>query len=134
VPLLFLVVVLVVLGTVAAVAAGRWTELLPRGAERASDRSPFRLPPPDRLVQAADLADVRLAVVLRGYRPDEVEELLDRLTEEIRARDERIAELEGARASEPTGAGAPEPTGAGAPEPTGAGAPEPASPEPEARR
>jgi DivIVA domain-containing protein len=117
VSLLFLVVVLVVLGTVAAVAAGRWTELLPRGAERARDRSPFRLPPPERLVQAGDLADVRFAVVLRGYRPDEVEELLDRLTEELWVRDERIARLERGRA-------AAEPTGAA----------EAASPEPEARR
>lgn len=45
-------------------------------------------------VRAADLATVRFGMTLRGYRMSEVDDLLDRVADELRDRDERIAELE----------------------------------------
>lgn len=73
---------------VAMLAVGRLGELAPA----APDRAPLDVPPgplaPD------DVDAVRFAVGLRGYRMDEVDEVLDRLADEVSARDARIAELE----------------------------------------
>lgn len=49
--------------------------------------------PPDRSLKAADVAELRLPVALRGYRFAETDELLDRVVEELRKRDERIDQL-----------------------------------------
>lgn len=49
--------------------------------------------PAERSLVAADVADVRLPVALRGYRFAETDLLLDRLVEELRARDEELARL-----------------------------------------
>jgi DivIVA domain-containing protein len=51
--------------------------------------------PEDRPVEPSDVDAVRFTVGMRGYRMDEVDEVLDRLAAEVAARDERIAELEG---------------------------------------
>lgn len=51
--------------------------------------------PPDRPLVARDVESVRLPVALRGYRFAETDLLLDRLTEELRRRDEEIARLRG---------------------------------------
>jgi DivIVA domain-containing protein len=69
---------------------------------------------------------LRFSLAFRGYRMDEVDDVLDRLTAELRARDARIAEMEGSHAPE---AAAPD---AGAPVAGAAvaGAPEAAAPEP----
>jgi hypothetical protein len=48
---------------------------------------------PDRSLKAADVAELRLPVALRGYRFAETDELLDRVVEELRKRDERIDQL-----------------------------------------
>jgi len=79
-----------VIGAVAVVLAGRsggQTEFAP-------DRAPFDLP------DAADLEtdqveQVRFSVGFRGYRMDQVDQVLDRLTGALAERDRRIAELEG---------------------------------------
>lgn len=47
-------------------------------------------------VQPEDVADLRFGLALRGYRMSEVDPVLDRLATELRGRDQRIAELEGA--------------------------------------
>lgn len=69
-------------------------------------------PTPDRpdpavpetgLLARGDVDKVRFSVGARGYRMDEVDDILDRLAYEIDVRERRIAELEG-----PAGA-APEP-------------------------
>jgi len=78
----FAVLLVVGLGVVAVVATGRGGEL----AEEHADRPPLALPA-DRPLSADDLLDVRFSTALRGYRMDEVDELLDRLSEELRARD-----------------------------------------------
>jgi hypothetical protein len=51
--------------------------------------------PAERALLAADVAEVRLPVALRGYRFAETDLLLDRLVEELQARDEEIARLRG---------------------------------------
>jgi hypothetical protein len=64
--------------------------------------------PAERTLTAADVATVRLPVALRGYRFAETDLLLDRLGEELRARDEELARLRGTRPS-PAPAPATEP-------------------------
>lgn len=49
--------------------------------------------PADEPVDAEDVAAVRLPVALRGYRFAETDLLLDRLADELRARDTEIARL-----------------------------------------
>lgn len=47
---------------------------------------------------AQDVDRVRFSLGLRGYRMDQVDEVLDKLRDEIAAKDERIAELEAGQA------------------------------------
>jgi DivIVA domain-containing protein len=68
---------------------------LPAGEQIAPsvrDELPWALPSGRRL-QAEDVAAVRLPVALRGYRFAETDVLLDRVAEELRARDEEIERL-----------------------------------------
>ncbi len=81
-------VIAVVVFGVAAVASGQGGEMAPAYP----DRPDTGLPPGP--VGAADLGEVRFAVGLRGYRMDEVDEVLDRVGAELEARDARIADLE----------------------------------------
>jgi DivIVA domain-containing protein len=74
------------------------------GLEPASpDAAPFDLPA-DSAVTPADLGAVRFDVVARGYRMDEVDTVLERLTYDLGVRDEEIralrAELRDSRAAE----------------------------------
>jgi hypothetical protein len=66
-------------------------------APATADRSPWRLR--DQALEPNDIVDLRLPVALRGYRFAETDLLLDRLTEELRERDEEIARLRGAGGS-----------------------------------
>jgi DivIVA domain-containing protein len=89
VSLLLLLLLLAVIAGIAVVAAGGGGSLAP--AE--PDRSPQgRLPsgPVDRAAVDA----LRFTLAFRGYRMDEVDDVLDRLATELEARDARIAELE----------------------------------------
>lgn len=54
--------------------------------------------PAGRPVARADVDGLRLAVAVRGYRMDQVDDILDRLGAELAERDARIAELESALA------------------------------------
>lgn len=54
--------------------------------------------PPDRPVSHADVARLRMPVAVRGYRMEQVDDVLDRLGAELAERDARIAELESALA------------------------------------
>jgi DivIVA domain-containing protein len=77
------VVIVLVMGAVAVVAAGRGGSM----AEVYDDR-------PDSVVQAdgpltaGDLRRVRFSTAFRGYRMAEVDALLDRLADELAARDD----------------------------------------------
>ena len=49
--------------------------------------------PPERRLTGPDIADLRLPVSLRGYRFAETDELLDRMVDELNARDAEIERL-----------------------------------------
>ena len=51
--------------------------------------------PPERKLTAPDIAELRLPVSLRGYRFAETDELLDRLVDELRARDTELDRVYG---------------------------------------
>ena len=71
--------------------------LLPAGEQIAPpirDEPLWELPS-ERALRSDDIAGVRLPVALRGYRFAETDLLLDRLGDELRARDEEIARLKG---------------------------------------
>ncbi len=86
------VLIVLVMGAVAVVAAGRGGTM----AEVYDDR-------PDSLVQAdgpltaEDLRRVRFTTAFRGYRMAEVAALLDRLGGELEARDDPTGETAGDR-------------------------------------
>ena len=75
--------------------------VLPKGeqmAPPAADTRPWETLP-DRKLRPEDVVSARLPVALRGYRFAETDLLLDRLTDELRERDDEIARLRGARPS-----------------------------------
>jgi DivIVA domain-containing protein len=84
---LFAVLVVLLLGGVAVVAAGKGTPL----AEEFDDR-PDAVVPADRPLGAEDLRKVRFSIALRGYRMSEVDALLARLADEQEGRGARHAE------------------------------------------
>lgn len=87
--IVFLILGVAVVAAVAMLAVGRLGEL----PDSEPDRPPVLLPD-DRLVASQDVDDVRFAVGMRGYRMDEVDDVLDRLAADIAERDARIADLE----------------------------------------
>lgn len=74
----FAIVVVLVLGAVAVVAAGKGEPL----AIEYDDR-PDALVPSNRPLRGADLRRVRFSLAFRGYRMSEVDDLLDRLAAEL---------------------------------------------------
>jgi hypothetical protein len=93
---LLAIVIMAVLYVVAA-------KVLPAGEQIAPavrDDAPWALPA-TRELTAADVAEVRLPVALRGYRFAETDLLLDRLGEELRGRDAEIARLRAELAGPP---------------------------------
>ncbi|HSY15977.1 MAG TPA: DivIVA domain-containing protein [Jatrophihabitantaceae bacterium] len=96
--LLYGLLALVAVGVLFALAV----YVLPAGeqiAPPAPDIKPWALA--ERTLSAQDVLDVRLPVALRGYRFAETDLLLDRLTEELRLRDEELARLRGDVAPSP---------------------------------
>lgn len=77
----FAILVVLAMGGIALVAAGRGTPMA-----RAYDDRPDVLVPRDRELAAGDLRTVRFSVALRGYRMSEVDALLDRLAGEMERR------------------------------------------------
>jgi DivIVA domain-containing protein len=86
--ILALLVVGGVLFLAASFAFGRGEEMAPVLPEG----TPVELPD-DRLARGDDLRALKLSVALRGYRMDEVDWLLDRLSEQVDSRDREIARL-----------------------------------------
>lgn len=79
---------------------------LPRGEELvtpAPDSRTWALLPRGQ-IQPEDVTRIRLPVALRGYRFAETDLLLDRLTDELRTRDEEIARLHGGGPAAPPSA------------------------------
>ncbi len=84
----FVVVAVIVVFAVAAVAVGRGGGLGPPETD-------LVLPSlPEGPVSADDVDQVQFAVGFRGYRMDQVDDVLNRLAHEIADRDSRITELE----------------------------------------
>ncbi|GAA1191316.1 DivIVA domain-containing protein [Kitasatospora gansuensis] len=88
---LVVVAMAVVVGGTALVALGGGGTL----PEAVHDRIAARLPQ-DRPLSRTDVDEIRLPMAIRGYRMDEVDDVLDRLGAELALRDSRIAELEAA--------------------------------------
>ena len=87
--IVLLLAVLGVLGAVAVVAAGRGTAM----PDVDPDRAPLGVLPPDE-VGPTEVERLRFSLAFRGYRMDEVDDVLDRLAAELADRDARIAELQ----------------------------------------
>lgn len=83
-PVPFVIAAFVVVAAVALLAVGRLGELPPEDPQR----PPQVLPPTP--MSSADVERVRFGVGMRGYRMDEVDEVLDRLTGDLAERDARI--------------------------------------------
>jgi DivIVA domain-containing protein len=91
---LILVVIVLVVGAAALVALGGGGSL----PEAERDRLAADLPL-ERQLDRADVDGLRFPMALRGYRMDEVDDVLDRLGVELAHRDGRITELEAALAA-----------------------------------
>jgi DivIVA domain-containing protein len=82
------VVAIAALGVAAMAAAGGVGEM---GQEPVDDV--YRQQLPDRALSGQDIRSARFAVGFRGYSMAQVDDLLERLAEEVAERDARIAEL-----------------------------------------
>jgi DivIVA domain-containing protein len=78
----FAILVVLAMGGIAMVAAGRGTPM-----SREYDDRPDVLVPRDRTLVGDDLRTVRFSLAFRGYRMAEVDALLDRLAREMEDRD-----------------------------------------------
>lgn len=97
------VVVVAALGVAAVVAAGSFG-----GMKREPVRDYYRQDlPADRPLTPAEIGQVKFAITLRGYSMAQVDDLLDRLREEIADRDATIAELTGQQPAPEPRPGAP---------------------------
>jgi len=85
-----LLVVLAVIGGIAVVATGRWGGL----PDVEPERSPRGELAADGEVDRHAVDGLRFSLALRGYRMDEVDDVLDRLVDELDRRGDRISELE----------------------------------------
>ena len=81
----FAVMIVLAMGAIAMLAAGRGEPMAP-----AYDDRPDAAVPADRPLAAEDLRRVRFSLAFRGYRMSEVDALVERLTAELesRSRDE----------------------------------------------
>jgi DivIVA domain-containing protein len=85
--LLVVVILLIAVGWVAVGGGGHLSQPIP-------DR-PDPAVPETGMLGREHVDKVRFSVGTRGYRMDEVDDILDRLAHEIDVRDQRIAQLEG---------------------------------------
>jgi DivIVA domain-containing protein len=90
VTLLLTLLIMAVIGLVAAVAAGR----IGGGLDDPASSLPGRGLPPGPF-SLEDVDRVRFSPALRGYRMDEVDDVIDRLVDELRRLEEEVAELRG---------------------------------------
>ena len=88
---LIVVVMVLVVGAAALVALGGGGSLPDAERDRLAARLPY-----DRPLGRTDIDTLRFPMALRGYRMDEVDDVLDRVGAELTHRDVRVAELEAA--------------------------------------
>lgn len=87
--ILLLLALLAVIAAVSVVAVGGGGSM----ADAEPDRSPRGILPAGDVDRGA-VDGLRFSLALRGYRMNEVDDVLDRLVGELEVRDARIAELE----------------------------------------
>src|SRR5215217_8224457 len=97
----FAVLVVLVMGGVAALASGRGAPM-----SEAYDDRPDALVPREGPLVGQDVRQVRFSLALRGYRMSEVDALLDRVAQQLDA----AAEADQPPSSEPAPEPAPEPS------------------------
>ncbi|NYJ00551.1 DivIVA domain-containing protein [Nocardioides thalensis] len=78
----FAVMIVLAMGAIAMLAAGRGEPMAP-----AYDDRPDAVVPADRPLAADDLRRVRFSLAFRGYRMSEVDALLERLSAELAERE-----------------------------------------------
>ena len=100
----FAILIVLAMGGIAVVAAGRGTPM----AEVYDDRPDARVPA-DRPLAGSDLRRVRFSLAFRGYRMSEVDALLDRVATELELRQATDATSEGEQRPSTEGRGG-EPT------------------------
>lgn len=93
--LLFLLVGVAVIGGAAMLIAGRWRDGLPEVRPEGEAAAAVGSEVPVGSLTVADIEAVRIEQAPRGYRMDEVDELVGRLAQEIESRDAEIARLRG---------------------------------------
>src|SRR3954470_19135036 len=94
VTLLLTLLIMAVIGLVAAVAAGR----IAGGLDEPASSLPGRGLPPGPFT-LEDVDRVRFSPALRGSRMDEVDDVVDRLVDELRRREEELAALRALRSA-----------------------------------
>ena len=85
---LFALIIVLVVGGVAVVAAGAGGSMVTEYDDR-----PDAVVPADGPLRGEDLKNIRFSTVVRGYRASEVDALLDRLAAQLDG--EQVAEHEG---------------------------------------
>ncbi len=85
----FAVMIVLAMGAVAMLAAGRGEPMAPTYDDRPDSRVPA-----DRPLRAEDLRTVRFSLALRGYRMSEVDALVERLAAEMASREPSVQEPE----------------------------------------
>jgi DivIVA domain-containing protein len=98
VTLLLTLLIMAVIGIVAAVAAGR----IGGGLDDAASSLPGRGLPPGPFT-LRDVDRVRFSPALRGYRMDEVDDVVDRLVDEVRRLEDEVALLRDRRGEDAPG-------------------------------
>lgn len=96
--LVFLAVGVAVIAGAAMLLAGRWRDGLAEVPADASRPSDFAADVPVGSLSVAEIDEVRLEQAPRGYRMEDVDTVLDRLTREIESRDAEIERLREGRA------------------------------------
>jgi DivIVA domain-containing protein len=92
----FVLTGIAILGAVALVASGSGDGLDPPLSDR-----PGPWTPSERPVSGDDLRRARFGMAFRGYRMSEVDQLIDRVAQELVLRDQLIDELEAQRSTPP---------------------------------
>ena len=106
--ILFLVLIVVLLiGLTAAAVAGKIGGFM---ADPTSSRS-FAGIPAGTVLSVDDMAHLRFDQALRGYRMDEVDEVIDALSARVRELESEVASLSGTSAASPEPGGQPDVNG-----------------------
>lgn len=108
---LFAILIVLAMGGIAVLAAGKGTPM----ADVYDDRPDARVPATGPL-SGADLRRVRFSLAFRGYRMSEVDALLDRLASEREAGESHPQADLSERADEPRGPVSPEGRGGDTPD------------------